>query len=82
MNSYQKLNLYPHNIRTCEKVSNAFNNGEDIVSIIKATGTGKSYIGLNLALEHKDEKIVSGLQTPHGSYLAKTPLQIRSLSRI
>ena len=58
MNTYELLNLYPHNIRTCEKIREAFNNGEDIVSIIKATGTGKSYIGLNLALEHKDEKII------------------------
>ena len=58
MNTYELLNLYPHNIRTCEKVKEAFESGQDIVSIIKATGTGKSYIGLNLALEHKDEKII------------------------
>ena len=58
MSTYELLNLYPHNIKTCEKIREAFNNGEDIVSIIKATGTGKSYIGLNLALEHKDEKII------------------------
>ena len=59
MNTYEMLGLYPHNIRTCEKVREAYESGQDIVSIIKATGTGKSYIGLNLALEHKDEKIAS-----------------------
>ena len=58
MSTYELLNLYPHNIRTCEKVRDAFDNGEDTVSIIKATGTGKTYIGLNLALEHKNEKII------------------------
>jgi len=58
MNNYEKLNLYPHNIKTCKKVKEAYDNGESIVSIIKATGTGKSYIGLNLALENKDKKII------------------------
>ena len=58
MSTYELLNLYPHNIKTCKKVSDAFDSGEDTVSIIKATGTGKTYIGLNLALEHKNEKII------------------------
>lgn len=58
MNNYELLKLYPHNIDTCKKVKKAFDNGNDIVSIIKATGTGKSYVGLNVTLENNNQKII------------------------
>ena len=52
------LNLYNHNIIAFNRVLDAYNNGEDKVAIIKATGTGKSYIALRLAYEYKDKKVL------------------------
>ena len=58
MNNFEKLNLYPHNIEASKKVKKQFDDGAKTVSIIHATGTGKSYNALYLALEYKDENII------------------------
>ena len=52
------LNLYPHNWKTYQLVKEKFETGEKIVGIVHATGTGKSYIALNLALDNQDKKII------------------------
>ena len=52
------LNLYEHNIEAFNRVLNAYNNGEDKVAILQATGTGKSYVALRLAYEYKDKKVL------------------------
>ena len=51
-----KINLYDHNEETSNKVFDAFNKGEKRVAIVQATGTGKSYVALNLLLKYKDKK--------------------------
>jgi len=58
MNSeYGAIGLYEHNIESYKKISEAFTK-EDIVGIVHATGTGKSYNALQLAYENKNKKIV------------------------
>ena len=57
-NIYDILKLYPHNIESYKKIKKAFENGENIVGIVHATGTGKSYNALALAYENKDKKIL------------------------
>ena len=52
---YSKIGLYPHNIDGYEKVIEGYKNNS-IVSVIRATGTGKTYIGLQLALDNNDKK--------------------------
>ncbi len=52
---YSKIGLYPHNIDGYEKVIEAYKNNS-VVSVIRATGTGKTYIGLQLALDNNDKK--------------------------
>ena len=52
---YSKIGLYPHNIDGYEKVIEAYKNNS-IVSVIRATGTGKTYIGLQLVLDNNDKK--------------------------
>ncbi len=61
------LNLYPHNIEIYDKVKHAYLSGEDIVGILQATGTGKTYLGLQLALDNKNKKIV--YVTPYKSII-------------
>ena len=51
-----KINLYEHNEKTSNKVFDAFNKDEKRVAIVQATGTGKSYVALNLLLKYKDKK--------------------------
>ena len=58
MNNYEKLDLYEHNIDAYEKVKEVYDNGGDVVSVIQATGTGKSYISFALALDNKEKKIL------------------------
>lgn len=58
LNNYKILDLYPHNIEACKKIKKAYDEGANIVSIIRATGTGKTFIGENLVLENKNKKIV------------------------
>lgn len=58
MNSFEILGLYPHNIEASKKVKQQFDDEAKTVSIIHATGTGKTYNALYLALEYKNKKIV------------------------
>ena len=53
------LGLYKHNQDSYKKVKNAFDNGEKVVGIIHATGTGKSYNALQLAYDNPDKRIIS-----------------------
>lgn len=52
------LKLYKHNEEAYKKIENAYQNGENIVGIVHATGTGKSYIGLNLAYNNSNKKVI------------------------
>ena len=54
---YEKLGLYEHNINSYEKVKKAYEE-KNIASIVHATGTGKSFNALQLALDNKDKKII------------------------
>ena len=54
----ERLNLYPHNNDSSKRIIDAFNNGENVVGIVHATGTGKTFNALSLCLENKDKKIV------------------------
>lgn len=56
-NEFIKIGLYPHNAESYKKVKSAFDNGEQIVGIVQATGTGKTFQALQLALDNKDSKI-------------------------
>ena len=57
MSNYNLLGLYNHNIESYEKIVETFEK-ENIVGIVHATGTGKSYNALQLALDNKDKKII------------------------
>ena len=57
MSNYNLLGLYDHNIESYEKIVKVFEK-ENIVGIVHATGTGKSYNALQLALDNKDKKII------------------------
>ena len=57
MSNYKLLGLYNHNIESYEKIVESFEK-ENIVGIVHATGTGKSYNALQLALDNKDKKII------------------------
>ena len=57
MSNYNLLGLYDHNIESYEKIVESFEK-ENIVGIVHATGTGKSYNALQLALDNKDKKII------------------------
>jgi len=57
MSNYKLLGLYDHNIESYEKIVESFEK-ENIVGIVHATGTGKSYNVLQLALDNKDKKII------------------------
>ena len=48
-----KLKLYEHNIISYNKIRDTFNTEENIALIVHATGTGKTYNALALALENK-----------------------------
>ena len=66
MSDYNKLELYEHNIRSYEKVKKQFEN-DNIAAIVHATGTGKSFNELQLALDNKDKKII--YVVPYGSII-------------
>ncbi len=57
-NEFQTVGLYDHNVNSYEKIKTAFETGKDVVGIVHATGTGKSYNALQLAYDNKDKKIV------------------------
>ena len=50
------LNLYPHNLEGYNEAKRAYQEGKKIVSEVRATGTGKSYINLQFALDNQDKK--------------------------
>ena len=52
------IGLYEHNAKAYEKVKSSYEEGEQIVGIVHATGTGKSYIALQLAYDNQDKDIV------------------------
>ena len=57
MSNYEKLGLYEHNIKSYEKVKKQFEN-DNVAAIVHATGTGKSFNALQLALDNKEKKIM------------------------
>lgn len=57
-NEFDTIGLYEHNIESYKKVKNAFDNGSDIVGIVHATGTGKTYNALQLVYDNQDKKIL------------------------
>lgn len=54
---YGFLGLYEHNLQAYKKVKSAFTK-DNVVGIVHATGTGKSYIGLQLAYDNKNKKTI------------------------
>ena len=50
------IKLYPHNLEGYNKVKEAYESGEKVVGIVHATGTGKSYISLQLCLDNPEKK--------------------------
>ena len=58
MNDYNIVGLYPHNIISYKKIKEAYDKKEKVVSIVHATGTGKTYNALQLAYDNKDKRIV------------------------
>ena len=57
-NEYSTIGLYDHNVDSYNQVKSSFESGKDVVAIVHATGTGKSYNALQLAYDNKDKKIV------------------------
>ena len=57
-NEYTTIGLYDHNADSYNKVKSSFESGNDVVAIVHATGTGKSYNALQLAYDNKDKKIL------------------------
>lgn len=57
-NEFQAVELYSHNADSYRKIKSSFENGENVVGIVHATGTGKSYNALQLAYDNKDKKII------------------------
>ncbi len=54
----KKFELYHHNLEAYESIKEAFDEGQNIASIVQATGTGKSFVALQLALDVYPEKIL------------------------
>ena len=57
-NEFQTIGLYDHNADSYKKIKAAYAVGKDVVGIVHATGTGKTYNALQLAFDNKDKKIV------------------------
>ena len=55
---FQTIGLYNHNADSYRIIKSAYELGEEIVGIVHATGTGKSYNALQLAYDNKDKKIL------------------------
>ncbi len=66
MSNYERLGLYDHNIRSYEKIKQQLKK-DNIAAIVHATGTGKSFNALQLALDNKDKKII--YVVPYGSII-------------
>ena len=54
---YDVVGLYEHNEISYDKVKEAFKTS-DVVGIVQATGTGKSYNALQLCYDNQDKKII------------------------
>ena len=54
----ETIGLYEHNANSSKIIKEAYEKGQDAVGIVHATGTGKSYIALQLSYDNKDKKIV------------------------
>ena len=54
----KSLDLYKHNEVAYRKIDDAYQRGKDVVGIVHATGTGKSYLALNLAYHNQNKKVV------------------------
>ena len=65
-NDYKTIGLYEHNAESYSKVNESFKD-ENIVGIVHATGTGKSYNALQLAFDNKDKKLLQTLRKPRKS---------------
>ena len=61
------LDLLPHNIESYKKIKAAYEAGEKVVGILHATGTGKTFNALQLALDNQDKQII--YVTPYNSIL-------------
>lgn len=61
------LELYDHNLDAYKKVHQAYEDGEKVVALLHATGTGKTLVALQLALDFKDKKIL--YITPYNSII-------------
>ena len=57
-NEFKTIGLYDHNAYSYKIIKEAYESGKDVVGIVHATGTGKSYNALQLAYDNKDKKIV------------------------
>ncbi len=57
-NEYTTIGLYDHNADSYNLVKSSFASGNDVVAIVHATGTGKSYNALQLAYDNKNKKII------------------------
>ena len=57
-NKYPELGLYDHNAASYDEVKASYEAGNNVVGIVHATGTGKSFNALQLAYDNKDKKIV------------------------
>ncbi len=55
MKDLNVINLYPHNMESYEKIKK-HHEEHNITSIIHATGTGKTYLGVKQAYDNKDKK--------------------------
>ena len=57
-NLYDVVGLYDHNKESYKKVKKSYEDGNDVVGIVHATGTGKTYNALQLAYDNQDKKII------------------------
>ena len=55
---FQIIGLYSHNANSYKIIKDAYASGENIVGIVHATGTGKSYIALQFIYDNRDKKII------------------------
>ena len=54
----KKFKLYKHNLDAYEAVKDAFESKQHIASIVQATGTGKTFVAINLAKEVYPKKML------------------------
>ena len=58
-NLYDVVGLYDHNKESYKKVKKSYEDGNEVVGIVHATGTGKTYNALQLAYDNQDKKIIA-----------------------